>query len=555
MAIFLVVILSLGGYSLLISALASIALILILWVRPGINRGAEYQKRKGLQCPKGIAFYGLCALSVFTVLSLFFAVDRGEALLGVIKFVPIPLFALAAAQMDNSEKRSFFDTIPWVGAAVTVLSAIAYLTPARDYFFTAGRLGGCFQYPNTFALFLLLALIVLCQRELGQKWDCWLFAVCSAGILLTGSRSVFILTAAFWLYAIITKKKSRKRIILLSLFILCLALLAGAASGNIQSFVRILSVGSSNSTFWGRLLYWYDSLELLKKFPLGMGYMGFYFVQGSFQSGNYAVMYAHNELLQCALDFGIPCGLLMAGITVHSFFSKNTDATQKLILLALSLHSLFDFDYQFLAMSLIYVLCLDPGETRLVKHRSAIGAFLAVLLCLQLYGALFSGLQAAGWKETAVKVYPGLTLTQMEQAQQSTKTQEREALADKVLSRNEYCAAVYKVKAEDAAAEGRFLDMEGYARRAISRDRYNPAVYEDYLKNCSIALDYYIRAGEEEKAAEFLRYAAAVDELMEQAEQSASPLAFKIKDKPTLELSDEYNTYLEEMNRLWEEIQ
>ncbi|MCB6994434.1 hypothetical protein LI177_13185 [bacterium 210820-DFI.6.37] len=97
--------------------------------------------------------------------------------------------------------------------------------------------------------------------------------------------------------------------------------------------------------------------------------------------------------------------------------------------------------------------------------------------------------------------------------------------------------------------------MEGYARRVISRDRHNPAVYENYLKNCSIALDYYIRAGKEKKAAEFLRYTAAVDELMEQAEQSASPLAFKIKDKPKLELSDEYTTYLEEMNRLWEETQ
>lgn len=550
--VFLILMLISGGFSLAVGAAASACLILCLLIRCR-GKGGSHDPAQ-LMFPKGAVFYGICAMPLFAALSLIYAVDRGEAFTGLIKFMILPIFALSAAQLSGEERRSLFDLIPWVGAAATAFCTVAYVTPLRDFFFPDGRLGGCFVYPNTYALFLLIAVIVLCQRNLERKWDRLLFVICITGIFLTGSRSVFVLMILYLLYACIMKKDGRKSILLMFLICICIVIPVALLSGSLESFMRGLFWESAGgSTFWGRLLYWYDGLGMLKEFPMGMGYMGYYFLQGSFQTGNYAVMYAHNDLLQCALDFGIPCALIMAGIAVYSLFSRKTGSTQKLILLVLSLHSLFDFDFQFLAMDLIFVLCLAPGGLRPVRYRKAAACLLAILLCLEVYGLLFSGLQALGSEEAAVKLYPGLTRSQLNIAQQSTDFSEREELADKVISRNQYCAAAYKVKAENAAAENRFYDMEEYARKAVSCDPYNPLVYEDYLKDISFALDYYVRAGENEKAAEFLQYAAATDELMQQAERSASTLAFKIDDKPAPELSDEYKRYLDQMNKLWEE--
>lgn len=544
--IFAAALVTFGGYYEWISAGIGIALILYL---------CYLKKRVGsLMCPEGISFISLCLLPVFAAITLLYAVDRGEALLGVIKFSSIPIFAIASAQLKESGKEKLLGLLPSMASAMTILAAICSVTPAKEFFFQADRLGGPFQYPNTYGTFLLGAIAVLCSKDDWSRKESLYFFICFAGMLMTGSRSIMILLAGYMAYSMVKKKALRKVIISI-----CSIGAAGAAlivflTGNVQGFGRLLTMGTENSTFWGRLLYARDAVFMLKDFPLGMGYRGYYFTQGSFQTGNYAVMYVHNELLQCALDFGILCAALIGAGILYSIFSKRITSMQRTILILITLHSLFDFDLQFLAMDMILILCMDLGKPRMVKRFYLAGVPFMIVLALQVYGLSFLGLQAAGKTQAAIKVYPGLTLSQAELMQKSENVTERERLADQILARNDYCAAAYKIKAETAAGAKDFFKMEQYARKAIQRDLYNEMAYEDYLRDISVAMDYYVRSGNEGTALKFLQFAVGVDELMQQAESKASFLAFKIRDTPVIELSEEYSSYLSQMKNLWEKM-
>ncbi len=531
------------------------------WVSTAVSIGLlawlffQTARTKELAYPRSFGFIALCLIPVFAALALFYAVDRGEALLGAMKFLSLPIFAIAAVQEGQEKREQALEWIPPVAAGMTVVSAACAFTPAKAFFFQADRLGGFFQAPNTYGLFLLIAIVILCHKPALDKWKIAELFVCIVGIILTGSRSIFVMLAVYLAVALVVKKSMRKLLLGICATVTGGVALALILTGNVQSFGRILTAFGQHSTFWGRMLYARDALPMLEQFPMGMGYRGYYFAQGSFQTGDYAVMHVHNELLQCALDFGIPCGICLVIAIGISLFSKRVPALQRTILILIVLHSLFDFDLQFLAMDMILILCMDLGTPGTIRRKSLAYAAGGVLLALQIYGFFFLGLEAIGAQQAAIKLYPGLTLAQAEWMQWSQDWEEREQLADKILSRNHYCAAAYKIKAENAAQRKDFTAMERYARQAIKRDPYNDAAYKDYIRDISLALDYYVRAGNRGKVLEFLTKAANTDELMRQAEARASALAFKIKDRPTIELPDEYNEYLKELESLLEHME
>lgn len=536
---------SFGGYYELVSALVSIGLLLCLW---------RMQKKAGqLELPWNFRFAVLCLIPLAALFSLFYAVDWGEAFLGWIKFVPLPLFALAAAQLAKEKRLFLLSCIPGLAAVMTVISVLGWFTPAKTFFFQAGRLCGFWTYANTWALLLLIAVVVLCEKGKMDKKDSILFLICLGGIILTGSRGTFLISAFYLIFAFLTKAAMRKRLAALCFAVMSAAALFLLVSGNVQSFGRIFTLVSHNSTFWGRLLYSYDALHMIKDFPLGMGYRGYYFVQGTYQTGDYAVMHVHNEFLQCALDFGLFCAVLAAAAAILALSSKQISPMQRKILLVCLIHSLFDFDFQFLAVGMICILCMELETKKVLNRQKTVCLLSAGLMAVQLYGASFLGLQAVGAKAAAEWIYPGQTLAQTEQMQLSHDTGEKELLAERIGKRNKYCAAVYKVKAELAAAKKDFINMKQYGREAIKRDRYNELVYEDYLKNLSLALDYYVRIGDQKMVRQFLNHTAKTKDLIGQAEAAASPLAFKTRDNPAIVLSEQYDRYLEKMNDVWEE--
>lgn len=99
-----------------------------------------------------IALYGVTS---------FWAVDRGMAFLAFIKMIPCLLFAIVLMQFDRETIRDCYDIIPLSGAVMVALTGPGILIPGwMAWAFDGGRLGGFFQYANTFAIFLLIGFII-----------------------------------------------------------------------------------------------------------------------------------------------------------------------------------------------------------------------------------------------------------------------------------------------------------------------------------------------------------------------------------------------------------
>ena len=117
-----------------------------------------------------------------------------------------------------------------------------------------------------------------------------------------------------------------------------LILLYCALSGQMDILSRFLKISLNQSTFIGRLLYAQDAFPTILKTPFGTGYMGYYFIQQSIQSGVYGIMFIHNDLLQILLDVGwIPFIVFVTAI-VLSLLNRNTPLRYKLILLTITAH-------------------------------------------------------------------------------------------------------------------------------------------------------------------------------------------------------------------------
>ncbi len=164
----------------------------------------------------------LLALLAGYLLTPFWAVDSGMALLGFFKFLPAALFWLLLMQLGPEVRERLFLTIPVSGITMTLLSYPTRWIPAlTPYFYASGRLGGFFQYSNSFALFLLLGIIPLAFQK-KRRFLCLAgILVLLFGILATGSRTVFVLTVLIFLWLCLTRK--RLRIPLMLLLAACVA--------------------------------------------------------------------------------------------------------------------------------------------------------------------------------------------------------------------------------------------------------------------------------------------------------------------------------------------
>ena len=156
-----------------------------------------------------------------------------------------------------------------------------------------------------------LVILLLFGKELDvRRLVC--LAVLFFGIALSGSRTVFILWIAVIVVFFFLSKSGKKRLYVAALAaVLVLGTgIYAAVTGDLGSIARYLTTSTSSSTLMGRLLYCRDALPVILRHPLGLGYMGYYFTQGSFQTGVYSVYNVHNELFQLLLDVGwIPAGV------------------------------------------------------------------------------------------------------------------------------------------------------------------------------------------------------------------------------------------------------
>lgn len=490
----------------------------------------------------------MCAMYLVTCL---WAVDMGMAFIGFLKFLPVLLFVLVVLQNKNNA-QNIVSILPYAVTILNVVSIVIYVLLPDSVFSVADRLAGFFQYPNTHALLLLVAELLIIGKNNRKVLDYIALVVLIAGILLTGSRTVFVL-AAIANSVLLLKNSSKKIRIygLLGLGIVIIGVVLYAAFfDNSGVLARFLRFSVTESTFVGRILYFVDALPTILKSPFGLGYMGYYYIQQSIQTGYYSVMFIHNDLLQILLDIGwVPFVLFVVAI-VKTLKNKKIGFDRKVILTTILLHSCFDFNIQFVSMYFVLVLFMDlesGNEIVLKKELKTLQGIVLSLACLSLYCGISLVLAQAGKNEASLKLYPWNTQAQTNLLTQLEDINEAGEVADKILERNEYVTLAYSAKSRQAYSKGDFASVITYKNTLLEKAPFQYAEYEDYCYMLINGISLYTKARDIQSADICKKELLAIPGKLREAKERVSKLGTMIKDQPITELSEDINTYIERL--------
>lgn len=477
------------------------------------------------------------------LVSCIWAVDTGMAFTGVFRILWIVVFLMGVQQFEPEYRGELIGSIPYIGALQCLIGFVGYFVPfMQDHLYVNHRFGGFFQYPNTCAIFLLAGIIIVCEKKM-KIWDYLVLAVLTAGIVLTASRTVFVLTVIVYIILLI-KEKNLALVIEVALF----AVVSGIAifvNGDMDSIGRITSVSFTDSTFVGRLLYAVDASGLLARHPFGLGYLGYYYMENEIQTGVYAVRYVHNDLLQIGLDIGwIPMMAYVAGF-VRSLISRDMGMRNKLVLAVLFVHGLFDFDSSYtVIMAIILLLMQDaswkhfPDKYREVQiSKAGVVAASGVLAAVSIYMSVPLLLAYCDKTDLAVSWYPCYTDEQLVQLSEIEDTGEANALADKILKQNDTCALACKAKATVAYYNDDYDEVMRWQKKVIDRDYYN---YNNYLEYAYMLYDgaALLQDDDPEKAISYMEEIRRIPEYLSQAEAKLSKLGKMIDDQPELAVDE-----------------
>ena len=488
-------------------------------------------------------------LIVFYLVSTLWAVDSGMAFIGVFKFLPVLLFLFILMQ-EKIVGKITINVLPYIVSVLTILSIIGKLIPVLESKFTvAGRLAGFYQYPNTFALLLLVSELVLLEKNRYKLIDCVTLVMLITGLLLTGSRTVFVLAVIANLLLILTNSNKKIRLIGMSLTGLGVAGIAVYAFlfGGASVIARYMSISLTESTFVGRILYFFDAFPTILKNPFGLGYMGYYYIQQSIQTGLYSVRYIHNDWLQMMLDVGwIPCILFIIAI-IKTVWNKGTTLHRKVILIVMFLHSCFDFNLQFISMFWLFILFMDyeAGKENVVRcKKKGIGWCFCVVICFCLYVGTSLTLFQVEKYDLVLKLYPWNTQAATYQLTKIDDINEAAELADEILLRNEFVTLAYTVKARQAYSKGDFANVIAYKNELLDRAPFQYEEYEEYCYMLINGISLYTKSGDTYSAEVCKKELIKVSQRLEQAEKRISKLGKMIKDQPITELPVNIQNYI-----------
>lgn len=508
---------------------------------------------------KKIVFYwnitsaSVLSIVLFYGLSVFWAVDSGDAVLGFFKFLPLAFFLLVVMQ-KSEVADDFTKKIPLLAAFMTISSLILMqFQSLKKYFSVAGRLSGFFQYSNTFALFLLIALIIVATKEKFAVSDFLVLPVLLLGIVYSGSRTAFVLMLIVILALILFKKNKKHRIVLASFVatVIAFATVYALLTNNFNSIGRFLTISLRESTFVGRLLYFQDAIPVILKHPFGLGYLGYNYMQYSFQTGLYSVRYIHNDFLQLMLDVGwLPTVLFVTAI-IKAFFKKGVLLRKRLLILVISAHTCFDFNFQYLAIFMIFILLLDykdGNKKEFSVSKITVMTAAMILTALFAYIGTVNALFYFKQYETATLLYPYSTQCNMA-LMQSQEMADAVKTAEKITGSNKYVYLPYRIKANKEYLNGNFKNVIDYETTAIKLSPFTVETYEEYCRMLINGIYLYEKAGDKYSAdickKELLNTVNALNNIS----IKQSRLGKMIKDQPNTELSEEIIQYVQTIEK------
>ena len=128
------------------SFFAQIFILIILLVK--------FIKDKNVRLYLNCSSFALASISAGYLFTCIYAVDRGMAFLGFLKFTVPLTFAILLMQYSKEQVKEMMNVIPISGVTMIILSVLFRYIPflPDEFYLPNGRMGGTFRYSNTFAL-------------------------------------------------------------------------------------------------------------------------------------------------------------------------------------------------------------------------------------------------------------------------------------------------------------------------------------------------------------------------------------------------------------------
>ncbi len=530
-----------GGFYEYISCVLSVIL--------GIYIVVKIRNQNHIKIKKNLTSAAIVSICIGYGLSCFWAIDSGMAWIGFCKFAPLALYMVALWQSE--EREQLRQVLPLFGAITVPISVIGMHMPFfENYFSVSDRLAGFFQYPNTYALFLLVCELLFITQPPAKKWHYFIPLILIAGLLYTGSRTVFVLFLVSNIGVLMLRGKKAIWVALALSAIAMLFLAITMLWGKDTVLYRYLDISLAESTFVGRVLYAVDALPLLLKYPFGMGYMGYYYVQSGVQSGLYSVVYAHNDLLQVFLDVGVIPGTLFLAAIVAYFRKKGIEPKNKLIVGTVLIHCLLDFNLQFVFIFLLLIYLMDDPEEKIFKTKSTpVKAAAIAVAAISLYMAIPLFSAHMGADELASALYPYNTQHQIKLLEKEQDIIAANKLSQSILSRNKTSYIPYSIQSKYAYAKGDFANVIKNKRAALEKAPFCYQEYEEYCMMLINGIKAYSKKGDTASIKVCQQELCAVARLLADTESRMSSLGKRIDDQPRFHLPEEIQAYIDQVIR------
>lgn len=503
-------------------------------------------RRSGTMClPVGLEAWCLYGIWLFGLLVIPFSISPGMAFTGFLRQTVWVLFFLCASAYSAQEREDILDVVSYEGALLALISMIAFVyNNAVGLEDRNGRIDGPFQYANTWALFLLVSLIVLLTKEKKRPADWGAMASLLCGMFLSGSRGVFLLALGMGLAFGGRYLLQNRRILPLILAVGAVVLIGAAAAALSGGMVlnRLKAITLSSSSLNGRLLYDLDGLRMIARHLLGLGRGGYLYQQPLEQTGVYILRYIHNEYLQAALDSGLPAGVLTVTMAAALLFRKGLPVRERAVIAAITAHACIDFDFQFTAVMFLLLLCGAGGKTRRVplKAKRVMLALCGSGMAVFCYFAAVYWLSFSGCPAQAAAMFPA-DLSLAENCLQShVSVEDAEPEADRILASTDLSMLAWDCKFAACAQRADLNGMVQAKFQYLRLNKYRGEVYEDF----TALLEQACVQGSPSERYQYQAFAQSTILLLEEVNQTTSPLAYRIADKPELEFSNNISARL-----------
>lgn len=473
---------------------------------------------------------------------------------GFVKFFTAFLFTLAIIQISREERQQLLYSVPITAVIMTVFTELMGFTEFGKHRFydNIGDLHGAFEYANAFAIYLLIAFIIALCSNIKIPFKLVTIVVCAYGIYKSNSRAVWMISAVMLVLIVLcyvfknVSKSTRKLIVILIFLFGVLSFIILYRFGIVE---KVFNYINTDGSFNERYLYYTDTLRYILKHPFGKGAYAFYFAQSKFQSAYYYAIDVHCDLLQYAIEIGVIPAVLFAVVVVKQLFSKQTSLLQKLVMTAIMLHSLFDYDLQFISILFVLLLCFDyPNiQEKEVDSKLIPTVIASVFAVLYVVIGLSAFCNYIGDHQKSVYYYkntPSLIILM----QSTNDKQSAYVIAQEILKRNDSVYEPNNVMANIYSADNKYGKAIKQMELVIEKDPRTMQHYRDYIDLLVKANKYYEERGETEKSQNCKNKIASVDDMIMELKENTATRGILYGRKQNFEIGKKYKKIIKQQS-------